>query len=93
MMFHEMSWKELQDDFKKFLDNVSIEELVESLKKYAINNENYTFKITYENNLIEHPIQESIDRIITEPKQEEVIKDNNTLDINNELYSKMEDAA
>ena len=38
MKFKEMSWEELQEDFKKILDNMSTEELADSVKKYITSN-------------------------------------------------------
>lgn len=35
MKFKEMTWKELQKDFKNKLDNMSTQELVNSLIKYT----------------------------------------------------------
>lgn len=32
MKFNEMSWEELKNDFKKILDNITTEELVDSIK-------------------------------------------------------------
>ena len=35
MKFKELSYEELQEDFKKILDSMSTEELVDSVKRYA----------------------------------------------------------
>lgn len=54
MKFKEMTWKELEEDFKNFLDNFTTKELVESLRKYAVNSdENYSYMKSTENNLNE----------------------------------------
>lgn len=55
MKFKEMTWKELEKDFKNFLDSFTTKELVESLRKYAINTEeNYYYRESDEDNLSEN---------------------------------------
>ena len=36
MKFKEMTWEELKEDFEKFLNQLSTEEIVKSLKKYEV---------------------------------------------------------
>lgn len=96
MKFNEMSWKELKKDFKKILDNMTTEELVDSIKKYAIDNKSYSFEISYEDNLNENIIQEDINIIMdkNEIKQEKmlgIVRESFVID--SEQYLKMEDAA
>ena len=40
MKFKEMTWQELNKDFKQVLSNYTSEELVESLEKYKVENKN-----------------------------------------------------
>lgn len=96
MKFNEMSWEELKNDFKKILDNMTTEELVDSIKKYAIDNKSYSFEISYEDNLNENIIQEDINIIMdkNEIKQEKmlgIVRESFVID--SEQYLKMEDAA
>lgn len=36
MKFKDMTWEELQEDFKKILDKLTPEELLESLEEYKL---------------------------------------------------------
>lgn len=54
MKFKEMSWKQLQKEFENILTNFSDEQLVESIRKYSINNNEYVYENS-NNNVEECP--------------------------------------
>lgn len=45
MKFKNMSFNELKKEFEKILDSFSQEQLLNSLKKYELNNNDYTYEM------------------------------------------------
>lgn len=91
MKFKEMSLEELKKDFEKLLNSFTTSELVDSLEEYAINENDFQYALSKKNNLFEdYGLNEM--NIENNLKEEEYIK-NNTLEIENNEYIGMEDAA
>lgn len=93
MKFKEMSWEELKKDFKKVLDSFTTQELIDSLKPYEINSTDYCFKTYDKNNLNEICGLNEIDIMSNEYKKEYLKDENYILEIKNNEYKRMEEAA
>ena len=60
MKFKEMSVEEFKKDFSKFLNKIKVEDLINSLKKYAIIEKEYSYSqplISEENYIIKYEIE------------------------------------
>ena len=92
MKFKEMSLEELKKDFKKILDNFTTSDLVDSLKEYIINKQDFQYVLSKKSNLDENYGLNEMD-IKNKEKDEDEYIENTVLEIENNEYIGMEEAA